>query len=176
MALATSDLSVNSILSVLEVATAKAIFRNGDTLKTTDQLWAITNRWGLSAYCTGSTSALKLSNLRTDRKLSYFKGYNHTAEPFSTSKVNINFDRLGDTKTFSVNCLSSDYTWSIESIPSWIDSISATNGTGTTLITIVVGMTSKGYQQTATLNIYGLPKFHGGTPFSKDVYLTQDPL
>lgn len=76
MALTTSNLHVNSILSEFGVSTAKAIFYNGSTLKTISQFGALVNKNNLSAtYCPGSTADARLQNLLTDRKLSYFKGY-----------------------------------------------------------------------------------------------------
>lgn len=78
MALATSNLSVKSILQTLGVSTPKSIFYISGTLKTLTQLGSLVNKSGLSAtYCPGANEDARLQSLLNDRKLSYFKGYEH---------------------------------------------------------------------------------------------------
>lgn len=75
-----SNLPVKSILQTLGVASARAIFYKGaglTTLKTAAELGALVRAGGLSSFCPGATADAKLANLLADRKLSYFKGYNH---------------------------------------------------------------------------------------------------
>jgi len=76
-ALPTADLPVSLILSTLGVVTAKAIFYNGSVLKTLTELGQIVRKEGLSSFCPGVDASAKLSNLLNDRRLSYFKGYEH---------------------------------------------------------------------------------------------------
>ena len=73
--LATSNLSVKSILDMLGVVTPKDIFYNGSTLRTSTELATVVNKLWLGDACPGATPDAKLSSLYTDRKLSYFKGY-----------------------------------------------------------------------------------------------------
>jgi hypothetical protein len=78
--LVTSNLPVKTILQTLGVSSARAIFYKGTgltTLKTAAELGALVRAGGLSSYCPGATAEAKLGNLLADRKLSYFKGYNH---------------------------------------------------------------------------------------------------
>ena len=82
MALPTSNLSVNLILQTLGVSRAEEIFYNfpGRVLKTKQQLRQLVNRSGLDPnYCPGNNRNKRITNLLNDRKLSYFKGYDHNA-------------------------------------------------------------------------------------------------
>lgn len=84
MALPTSNLSVNLILSTLGVTTAKDIFYTGGVLNTIAEIGAIVSKTGLNAtYCPGADADARLANLLADRKLSYFKGY----EPIIPTKL-----------------------------------------------------------------------------------------
>ena len=75
MALPTINLRVSSINLTFGVDSPKDIFRKVDgTLRTTTELSNIVTGT-LSGYCPGSTQWDKLTNLRNDRNLSYFKGY-----------------------------------------------------------------------------------------------------
>ena len=80
MALATSNLALSTVKSVLGVSNIRNIFYagGGATLNTIVQIGAIVNKHGLNAtYCPGATADARLANLLADRKMSYFKGYEH---------------------------------------------------------------------------------------------------
>lgn len=82
--LATSNLSVNSILTFLRAQSgmllpgAKDIFYIGSSLCSTLQFETRVNKLFLSpTYCPGATPDERLQNLLNTRRLSYFKGYGY---------------------------------------------------------------------------------------------------
>lgn len=117
--LATSDLSVKSLLTMLGVATPKAIFYNGSTLRTAAELGAIVNKLWLGSACPGASADLKLATLLADRRLSYFKGYgyddNLTLSP--SYGVSMVYTDSVNSKTLSagVSTTVSDYAQNINS-------------------------------------------------------------
>lgn len=73
--LATSNLSVKSLLTMLGVTTPKEIFYVSGFLRTVGQLQLVVNKLWLGAECPGADPDSKIASLLADRKLSYFKGY-----------------------------------------------------------------------------------------------------
>ena len=161
MALLTMNVLVSSILTVLGKAGVKDIFRNTDgSLKSENELWAVVNKWGLSSYCPGATATQKLSNLLIDRKLSYFKGYDHNTIPFSLDSYS--FPTFGGTITNLLTCLSSEYEW-------WFYDRSATwfsypqnpaSGVGSNSYSITA-QSNLGESRQGILTLRGLPKLYG---------------
>jgi len=87
MALATSDLLIEDILDILSITSkdAKDIFYNGSTLKTISEFGNLVSKSGLDAtYCPGADADARLSNLLSDRDLSYFKGYESLSNFYTT--------------------------------------------------------------------------------------------
>lgn len=98
--LATSNLSVNSILAMLGVTSAKAIFYKGVglvTLKTLAELGATVNKLWLGTACPGATPDEKLTSLYNDRKLSYFKYYGYTDNLTIQPSYGANFQNVPTT-------------------------------------------------------------------------------
>lgn len=78
MALPTANLPVSLICSTLGVNSPKEIFYNGSTLKTIVEIGQLVSKAGLDPnYCPGADADARLTNLLADRRLSYFKGYDH---------------------------------------------------------------------------------------------------
>jgi hypothetical protein len=78
--LATSNLAVSDIKNALGVDSLREIFYKGvglTVLKTATELKTLVRMYGLGSACPGATPATKIDNLLADRKLSYFKGYQH---------------------------------------------------------------------------------------------------
>jgi hypothetical protein len=159
MILPTSNLPVSTIITVLGTIRAKFIFRNIDnSLRTINELWAIVNIWGLSFYCPGTTFATKSSNLINDRRLSYFKGYNHTLSPMSGNDILV--EAAGGTFDININCILSDYSWYYyNKTVSWITVNSPHSGTGTGFLKINVS-SNLGPLRTGFITIRGEPKYY----------------
>lgn len=129
MALATSNLSVKAILQTLGVSTAKAIFYNGGTLKTITELAQLVNKNGLnSTYCPGADADERLSNLRTNRRLSYFKGYVHASGTLTVSPLSFTLSNLQQDATLMVYT-EVGTTWTATKNVSWI-TLYNTSGSG----------------------------------------------
>lgn len=115
--LATSNLSVNSIKTMLGVTSLRAIFYKGaglTTLKTVAELGATVNKIWLAAACPGANADAKLQNLLNDRKLSYFKGFgyddNFTASPaYGMTFTGIAMSALPENITFPVTTTQTGY-------------------------------------------------------------------
>lgn len=151
MALVTSNLPVSSILQVLGVSSAKAIFYNGSTLMTLTEFGAVVNKYGLNAsYCPGSTVDDRLQNLLNDRKLSYFKGYDHNYYPSPGGSLSATPNSLGFLangnyiNTNQVTVSATEYGWSMTSKPDWVTVSPTSGGTGNTVLTISVSANSGG--------------------------------
>lgn len=132
MALATSNLSVNSILTTLGVSTAKAIFYIGSTLKTAAQLGSLVNKDGLnSTYCPGADATARLANLLADRKLSYFKGYNHATNYLNLlpNTFNVSADASTPSNPQVSVAVNGATTWSALASDNWI-TLTDASGTG----------------------------------------------
>jgi hypothetical protein len=154
MALATVNLSVNSIKQALGVSSAKLIFYNANgTLKTIAELGALVNKNGLSAYCPGATADEKLANLRTYRRFSYFKGYAPIAGYLTASPNSIEFsDMIGDSSIITIN---SNVNWNVTGAPTWL---SIEGGSGSNNGTIKVTTTAEngtGHDRGGVITITG---------------------
>jgi len=173
MALATSNLSVINIMNALELSQPKAIFRNSDdSLKTTDEIWECVNRWGLSSYCPGTNAGEKINNLRSDRNLKYFKGYDHNKAPFYANDIYVNAD--GGIKPINVNCIFSDYEWYYYSKDRlWISIVSSYNHTGSFAFKISLGK-NQGVPRDGRVTFKGEPKLYGQSDFVLEVVVSQD--
>jgi hypothetical protein len=167
MALATSNLSVNSILTTLGVSTPKEIFRKaGDVLKTANELQEIVNPYGLQIA--GSTISARLNTLLTDRKLSYFKGYDHNKSPIDITDI-VNVNPEGGNYGTYVQCVFSNYSWTYYSrSDNWVTAPSPSSGVGTTLITLNVQSNPNDWARTATITLKGASQFYG----QPDIYFT----
>lgn len=133
MGLVTANLPVKSIIQTLGVANAKAIFYNGDgSLKTIAQLGALVDKNGLNAaYCPGATADERLANLRANRNLKYFKGYNHNAGYLTCNPDYLTFNG-GGSLDFSII---SNLSWTITESVNWI-TVNKTSGTGNDTVTV----------------------------------------
>lgn len=95
--LASSNLSVNSIKTMLNVTSLRTIFYKGvalDTLKSVAELGAVVNKLWLSSACPGANADAKLQNLLNDRKLSYFKGYGYSDNFTLSPAYGMTFTRI----------------------------------------------------------------------------------
>ena len=151
MALATSNLSVNSMLTTLGVSTPRAIFYASGTLRTAAQLATIVSKDGLSAtYCPGANADARLANLLADRKLSYFKGYNHITNFLTIDPTEMYFPAAtleGGEQTATVTA-NSGVTFTISSNQSW-----ATASESGGIITVAVETNTNPISRDATINV-----------------------
>jgi hypothetical protein len=150
--LTTSNLPVKSIVNALGVAKAKDIFYEADgTLRSELELKMIVNKWGLGVNCPGSDQDSKITNLLTDRKLSYFKGYDHNFKPASvTHRVDVSND--GGTVVINVHADPSlSWTASIPDEDLQFRISGSNTGTGGGSIEVVVYDNYDEFPRTATV-------------------------
>jgi hypothetical protein len=156
MILASSNLSVSTIIQALGVASAKAIFYNGDgSLKSAAQLEYVVNKNGLSSYCPGSTADEKLANLRANRNLSYFKGYNTSYNSLETSTSSIVLGGFStSSQTFTIT---SNVSWTITRSSTTYMTVTPSSGSGNATITVRAALKNdSGYtRQCGSLTIEG---------------------
>lgn len=153
MALPTSNLSVKLILQTLGVATARAIFYNGGSLKTISELGATVSKAGLSQYhCPGADPDARLNNLRNDRKLSYFKGYVHA---FGLTLTPDTFSVEGNEQQLTIAVeTDGSTTWTVTTKASWIN-LSTTSGTGNSNIDFTVEQNATPISRTGRIFVDG---------------------
>lgn len=151
MALVTSNLRLSLILQTLEIAGTKAIFYNGSTLRTKTQLEAVVNKSGLNpTYCPGSTADERITNLLNNRKLSYFKGYEHFPTDYLlVSPSSLNFLSVGGNGTVTIN---SNVSWSVSENATWLNITGASNS-GDDTFTVVCASNSSSFSRSATITI-----------------------
>jgi hypothetical protein len=156
MILPTTNLSVETIILALGVSSGKAIFYNANgTLKSLAELELVVNKYGLSSYCPGSTTDEKLTNLRANRNLSYFKGYNtvYNSLEISTSSI-----VLGSFSTSSQTfTITSNVSWTITRSNTTYMSVTPSSGSGNATITVraLLKNDSGSTRQCGTLTISG---------------------
>jgi hypothetical protein len=153
MSLATSNLYVRSILQTLGVANQKAIFYNADgSLKTIAQLGALVDKNGLNAtYCPGATADDRLSNLRANRNLKYFKGYTPNTAYLTCSPETFSIEWGEDWLEVSIN---TNQSWTVSESLNWI-SVDKTSGTGNGMITIYISGNSSSIARHAHIYVSG---------------------
>lgn len=150
--LPTSNLPAKSIINALGVAKAKDIFYEADgTLRSELELKMIVNKWGLSVYCPGLNQDSKIANLRTDRKLSYFKGYDHNFRPASvTHRVDVS--DFGDTGTINVLADPSlSWTATVTNGGDWFYISGSNTGTGDGSIEVIAYTNHDEFPRTGTV-------------------------
>ena len=195
MALATSDLAVSTILSTLGVSTPKDIFRNTDgSLKTVNEIWSIVNRWGLDSLYLGGGGQSKIMQLLTDRKLSYFKGYDDDFRPFTANEFFVRAEwelfvyskeisSTGEDVEIAIIC-PDNYVWSIQdiydgSIPIPIFNsftLPHTNDRIGSEILIFESLDNISEEEKrAVINFLGLPEKYGESDLGIEVEILQPP-
>lgn len=136
MALATSNLSLKSILQTLGVSTPKAIFYISGTLKTLTQLGSLVNKSGLNVtYCPGANEDARLQSLLNDRKLSYFKGYEHVTAYLVVDPLvfNVSADSSQPYEPQISISVNGSTAWSAEPSDGWVQ-LSSISGSGNAVI------------------------------------------
>ena len=191
MALATSDLAVSTILSTLGVSTPKDIFRNTDgSLKTVNEIWSIVNRWGLDSLYLGGGGQSKIMQLLTDRKLSYFKGYDDDFRPFTANELFVRAElelfvyskEISSTDVEIAIICPDDYVWSFQDI---YDSstpifnsftLPHTNDRIGSEILIFESLDNISEEEKiAVINFLGLPEKYGESDLGIEVEVSQPP-
>lgn len=165
MALATSNLSVNSILTTLGVSTPRAIFYNGGTLKSAAELAALVSKSGLSAACPGADADAKLANLLADRKLSYFKGYNHITNFLTVDPMQLVFDASGGSQ-YAFATANSGVTFSVSSNEDWVETLVNSYG----IIVVFLDQNTNPISREAIITV------SASNGLSKSLYIFQEPL
>lgn len=173
MALATSNLKGSDILGVIDRTTLKEIFRysNGNS-RSLASVWVKVCKWGLSSYCPGADADAKLTNLRADKKLSYFKGYKHILIVFSTISPG-QASKYGGTLIQELTCIDDSYSWEyVSKSASWLGAPSPSTGSGTTGVWIVIPENT-GVARSATMTFKGEPLLYGGNEIEITLNISQ---
>ena len=103
-----------------------------------------------STYCPGANADARLANLLSDRKLSYFKGYNHIVNFLTIDPTEMNFPAAtleGGEQTATVTA-NSGVTFTVSSNEDW-----ATASESGGIITVAVETNTEPQSRFATISV-----------------------